>query len=280
MADKPFWTDGISGQRSCAVCGAAVSGEFCSDCGQKRLAHRLRFGQLLGDLISRIFNHERGLWHTCRQLLVQPGQVARDYVSGRQKPYVNPLTIFFLGSTAQLLQIWFHGPTLRSMMVQQVNQARAQNPDNAFDRLDKVLGGDAAQGMASAYLDALQQGYTYIALFAFCLPWAVFLAGGHRLTGVRFRLAETTIFALYVFGTILLLTAMLGAFTLRWGISWHFPLAMMIYGLFPLWAHRSFFRPTVFAYAITFLSTVVASGLFFLSIMVVFTLAIGWRVLF
>ena len=122
------WLEQIEKSELCTNCGAEIDTQFCGQCGQKKLTHRLRFGELIGELFSRIFNHERGLFFTLGQLLVAPGSVIRNYVSGKQKPYVSPLTIFFIGATAVLLSIWYYEPFLReSMNLQMQSSASAED---------------------------------------------------------------------------------------------------------------------------------------------------------
>lgn len=273
------WTQKIGNLETCPVCGTKVSEQFCTSCGQKILEHRLKFGEVVSDLFARIFNHERGLFFTFWCLLIRPGQLIRDYVSGKQKIYVSPLTVFFIGATLQLLSIWLHGDRMRQIMLDEFATGRQESPAQ-FERMDRVFGGQSDEILATAYLDSLQQGYTYVALFAFCLPWAFLLYGFQSSGGIRFRLAETAVFSLYTFGTVLALTAVMGLLTLPLAWTWHFPLSMAIYGLYPQWAHTHFFRSGFRARLTTLLTTAASAAVFVTAIIGVFILSVLFRAAF
>jgi hypothetical protein len=81
----------------CRNCGAALAGEHCSRCGQRR-AERLRTREILGDVASGLLGVESRLWRTLRGLTVRPGAVAAEYVAGKRASYVSPfrycMTVF------------------------------------------------------------------------------------------------------------------------------------------------------------------------------------------
>ena len=61
-------------------------------CGQKVVAGRLSLHEIGHDLLHALIHVDRSVLSLLRLLLVQPGQVAHDYVSGRRKRYFGPFT--------------------------------------------------------------------------------------------------------------------------------------------------------------------------------------------
>lgn len=81
----------------CANCGAALTGEFCSSCGQKRfVASDRRLGSLLRQFMEAATDLDGRLWGTLRALLVQPGRLSLDYIEGRRARWMSPIGLFLL----------------------------------------------------------------------------------------------------------------------------------------------------------------------------------------
>ncbi len=276
------WTATIANPAHCGSCGAAVSENFCSQCGQKRLRQRLSFSQLVSDVLSRVFNWERGWFYTLGCMFRCPGQVARDYVSGKQRCYVSPLAYYFLGAAAQLLVLWCYSPLLRQRFSATFQGTlQAGNNEAASEKLKSVLGQELPDALADVYLATMQQSYSYAALLFFCLPWAIALRFFYQILGDDFRLGETMVFSLYVFGHVLLLTAAIAPFTFTRAAEVHMLLSMSIYFIYPQWAQGSFFGTGIPRRSLTLLSTLISTGIFMGSIVVLFTVSfaiyVGYR---
>ena len=97
----------------CANCGAKLHGRFCSKCGEKRLKPSdFAFSHLLKELFEN-FSHAdsrllRSLWYVVRR----PGFLSAEYLNGRRKPYLKPLSFFLLINVLYFLTIPFS--TLRT----------------------------------------------------------------------------------------------------------------------------------------------------------------------
>jgi hypothetical protein len=80
----------------CPSCGTPWTGEYCARCGEKRLDGRPTFGRFLREWLAEATAID-GKWsRTIKALLFQPGQLTRDYLTGRRRPTMKPLTLFLL----------------------------------------------------------------------------------------------------------------------------------------------------------------------------------------
>ena len=265
------WTEAIADRADCAHCGATRCGHFCPQCGQKQLFDRLKFQSLVKDLLFRLTAFESGLLHTWWNLCRRPGQVARDYVSGKQRPYVNPLTYFFLCATLQLLAFWnvdgVFRAQLRDQFAAQLSMTRDQE---SLRRAGELLGEPVPDAMVSSYLSAVTQGYSYAALFFFAIPFGFMLWLLHRAAGEPFRFGETIVFSLFTFSQMLFYTAACTPITARIHTTLHLVMAIAVYLIIPQIAHGQFFQRTWLSRLMTFLSTIIAWVPFIASITALF----------
>ncbi len=263
------WTESIGSAETCPNCNAAFQGAFCSECGQRRLTTRLRFVDLAKTVVSQLVNVERGLFRTFLDMMRRPGEVARDYVSGKQRPYVNPLTYFFVGAAAQLISFFLCLPIIRKNLRVEFEKVMTQNAELAT-ALEKVFSGEPVTAIIECYTAAIQQAYTYAALLFFCVPFSLFLLMLHRVAGEKFRLAETFVFALYSFAQMLIITAVTNLIALRIDPMLQSVLALGTYAVYPQWAHGGFFQRTWLSRLMTLIATFLTSCIFFSSIMFIF----------
>lgn len=258
----------------CVNCQGELMGPYCAHCGQKVATRRLSTWQILSELPARVFSWDQGLWLTFWSLWSQPGRVCRDYVHGRRKPYVNPLSYFLLGATCQLGSLWFSAPLVRSSVEANIASLRADPAQNAtFERLDAIVG-DTATAMADVYLVVIAQAYTYLALFACVCPLALALWVLHRRCGYQF--AEVMVFSLFVIAHCLIVTAFTTPIFARISLVAQLVTAQGFYLGMTCWAHRGFFSPGWKSQAGTALAMLAAMLCFFASITVLFM--ISWLI--
>ncbi len=81
----------------CLNCEAELKGEFCHQCGQKRIdpkEHRFIFfvRQFFGSVFYLENNFFKNLW----VLAFKPGRLAADYIEGKRKRWMPPISVFLL----------------------------------------------------------------------------------------------------------------------------------------------------------------------------------------
>ena len=90
--DLPFPED-----EPCRNCGVHLEDRYCPHCGQDRLAGARRsFGRMVMDIGSGVFAFDAKTWVTIRRLLLHPGFLSKEYVSGRVSPYTAPVKLFWM----------------------------------------------------------------------------------------------------------------------------------------------------------------------------------------
>lgn len=78
----------------CPNCGAAVSGNFCHECGQETVLHPPSTREFLHEFIGHYVALEGKLWQTMKLLLLKPGQLSLEYMQGRRVRYIQPLRVY------------------------------------------------------------------------------------------------------------------------------------------------------------------------------------------
>jgi hypothetical protein len=95
---------------TCPSCGHHASGSFCSNCGEKNWnAHALTLGHLFEESAEFLFHFDSRLMRTAKVLLLAPGKLTCDFLSGRRRPYVAPFQMFFVANIIFLLIQTFSG---------------------------------------------------------------------------------------------------------------------------------------------------------------------------
>jgi Protein of unknown function (DUF3667) len=77
--------------------------KFCPACGQETNVRPPRLGEFVQQFGGAYFATEGALWRTLKLLLLQPGELTRQYLAGRRKHYVLPLRLYLTISVVVLL---------------------------------------------------------------------------------------------------------------------------------------------------------------------------------
>ena len=85
--------DGLTHERNCLNCGAALAGEFCHACGQRSHVHRT-LTSFFHDLLHGLLHFEGKIWNTLPLLVWKPGELTRRYIDGERAKFVSPIALF------------------------------------------------------------------------------------------------------------------------------------------------------------------------------------------
>lgn len=89
---------------SCKSCGKAISGNYCSNCGEKVVTPKERtFLFQLGKIVNAITFADTKMLQTLWLVIRRPGRLSSDYAEGKRVPYSSPLALFFIGNLIYFL---------------------------------------------------------------------------------------------------------------------------------------------------------------------------------
>jgi hypothetical protein len=77
----------------CLNCGAAVTANYCGECGQQAHVHRT-LGAFWHDIAHSVLHFEGKIWRTLPMLAWRPGELTRRYVQGERARFVSPMALF------------------------------------------------------------------------------------------------------------------------------------------------------------------------------------------
>ena len=82
--------------RTCSSCGTVYQGNFCPRCGQSARVGRFSFKKAALLFLDVWGVGNRSMFRSIRDLMLRPGFMIRDYLSGMQSAYFPPFKMFFL----------------------------------------------------------------------------------------------------------------------------------------------------------------------------------------
>ena len=80
----------------CGTCGQEFQGNYCPCCGQSARIGRYSFKKAFLLFLDVWGVGNRGMFRTLRDLVLRPGYMIRDYISGMQMAYFPPFKLLFL----------------------------------------------------------------------------------------------------------------------------------------------------------------------------------------
>ncbi len=91
----------------CEDCGAELHGRYCSVCGQVAVDYHRSFRYVVADVAESFFNWDSKFTRTIGLLLLSPGWLTNQFVSGRRTRYLHPLRVYLLVSILFFLCVRF-----------------------------------------------------------------------------------------------------------------------------------------------------------------------------
>jgi Protein of unknown function (DUF3667) len=190
---------------NCTNCAEPLAGPYCHVCGQEafapdRLSARSLARELRAELSAFDFTTVRSL-----RGLARPGFLTREYLAGRQQPYLSPVKLYLLCAAIFFLMAPLAGLTLDDLT--------RQDTTGLFERLTvsrmQARGIDRAL-FAERFDLRLQTVYTF--------GLSVSLAGAALLLGLLFRRQKSpfgahVVFALHYVAFLYLAAILVGVVT-------------------------------------------------------------------
>ncbi len=129
-------------QTFCKNCGTALTGQYCGACGQRASNRLISLRELVKDAFGDLFELESRLWRTLIPLAVRPGQLTRDYLTGRRARYMPPFRMYLVLSLTFFIVAFFNPREDLSILFEPTSATEAPDPvmrDSDFEDLRENL---------------------------------------------------------------------------------------------------------------------------------------------
>ena len=77
-------------------CGAEVSGQFCSACGEATTHHDYSLRHAAEEMVESLFHVDGRVFSTFRALIAAPGLLTRNFLAGRRRLQMGPVQLFLV----------------------------------------------------------------------------------------------------------------------------------------------------------------------------------------
>ena len=149
--------DGHFAESECLNCGAALTGAYCSTCGQAAHLHRT-LGGFLHDLAHGVLHLEGKTWRTLPLLAWRPGELTRRYIEGQRARFVSPMalflfSVFMIFAVFQLMGISPPTDLDPDYTVDEQAEALVSQLGERREELERQLAGTPAEDQAKAEIE-------------------------------------------------------------------------------------------------------------------------------
>jgi hypothetical protein len=127
------------GQKTCANCGDDLHGRYCSSCGQLADLFHRPIWSLIADGLEGLFSLEGRFFRTVSVLMIWPGRVTHNYLSGVRARYMAPFRLFLFASIILFVAVFAATGDLGAI-VNNVEQPTAEELGELRATLDEEVG--------------------------------------------------------------------------------------------------------------------------------------------
>jgi hypothetical protein len=78
----------------CANCGGELGGAYCHACGQKAAGLDVSLHDFFHDALHEFVHVDGKIIQTVRMLIMKPGMLTKEFLSGRRARYISPLRVY------------------------------------------------------------------------------------------------------------------------------------------------------------------------------------------
>ena len=94
---------------TCANCGTALNGPYCSNCGQKASDYHRPFWWIAGEFLDSVFGYDSRTFRTIWLLFAEPGEFTRRYNAGQRASLLPPFRLFVIATIVFFLTLQLTG---------------------------------------------------------------------------------------------------------------------------------------------------------------------------
>ena len=151
-----------AGSPRCLNCGAELSGNYCSACGQEDTELRVSLKRLAKDFLAEQIGLESKVPTTLWKLISRPGLLTKEYLSGRRVRSLLPLRLYLSASVVYflLLSLPIFGTSFRSNMkvLTGIDQAAIDSAQSASAARGRVVDSTANMTILGERINARKGG--------------------------------------------------------------------------------------------------------------------------
>lgn len=81
---------------TCKSCNHTFFGKYCNYCGQESSTGRLDAHFLFHEFQHSIFHFDKGIFHTIKELFINPGRFLRGYIEGKRAGHFKPFAFLIV----------------------------------------------------------------------------------------------------------------------------------------------------------------------------------------
>lgn len=79
---------------TCLNCNHVVEKRFCPNCGQENCEYKKSFTYLFTHFAEDFVHYDNYFWKTVKNLLLKPGVLSKEYITGKRARYVPPIKLY------------------------------------------------------------------------------------------------------------------------------------------------------------------------------------------
>lgn len=87
----------------CINCNYEHDEKFCPNCGEKAAVPKITFRSMFRAALSTITNMDKGFLYNIKHLFSEPDKIVRDYLNGKRKGILNPISFLIISVTIYLI---------------------------------------------------------------------------------------------------------------------------------------------------------------------------------
>ena len=108
---------------SCANCGTALNGPFCSNCGQRASDLHRPIWWIFGEFLDSVFGYDSRTFRTIWLLFAEPGEFTRQYIDGKRASLLPPFRLFVIATLLFFVTLQLTDLAIVAFKVRQANAA-------------------------------------------------------------------------------------------------------------------------------------------------------------
>ncbi|WP_022695029.1 DUF3667 domain-containing protein [Ponticaulis koreensis] len=138
--------DGDLSGDPCRNCGTVVTGRYCGNCGQLAQTFHRPIWSLASEVLGDFLSLDGRVMRTLPSLMLRPGRVTREYLTGKRQRFVPPFRLYLLTSFIYFVMLFAYGDSQGWFDIRYINQ---ETP--------VTIGATPPEGMSEEEMDAAME---------------------------------------------------------------------------------------------------------------------------